>query len=102
MNFVYLQGRSKSLTSIDTLEPSSGSSDMAGTSSGGGGGVGPANVNAASHHHPDSRPCLDLDCTGGRLSVPPAWSADHSPTSPGFHRRRKLSTASKASTLRPS
>ena len=58
---------------------------------------GTSNVNS---HHPDSRPCLDLDCTGGRLSVPPTWSADHSPTSPGFHRRRKLSTASKASTLR--
>ena len=40
---------------------------------------------------------LDLE-VGGRLSVP-MWSgsasADHSPTSPGFHRRRKLSTASK-------
>ena len=44
---------------------------------------------------------LDLE-VGGRLSVP-MWSgsasADHSPTSPGFHRRRKLSTASKVSTF---
>ena len=37
-HFSVLQGRSKSLTSIDTLEPSSGSSDMAGTSAGSGAG----------------------------------------------------------------
>ena len=36
--FPTFQGRSKSLTSIDTLEPSSGSSDMAGTSAGSGTG----------------------------------------------------------------
>ena len=88
ITFHHLQGRSKSLTSIDTLEPTSEASSMP--------------------NHPDkgSR-TLDLDCSSasgqtataagsGRLSVP-AWSADHSPTSPGFHRRRKLSTASKVS-----
>ena len=81
--FFKFQGRSKSLTSIDTLEPSQ-SANMS-TSPGGAGGL-PAKPGHG----------LDLDCTG-RLSVPPAWSADHSPTSPGFHRRRKLSTASKVS-----
>ena len=42
---------------------------------------------------------LDLDC-GGRLSVPmrPECGIEHShPNSPGYHRRRKLSTASKVS-----
>ena len=85
--FVYFQGRSKSLTSIDTLDPS-----MPGSNNNGN--------NGGSSKSPGSAR-LDLE-VGGRLSVP-MWSgsasADHSPTSPGFHRRRKLSTASKVSTF---
>ena len=81
---IVFQGRSKSLTSIDTLDPSMPGSNNNGPNGGKSGGSG-----------------LDLE-VGGRLSVP-MWSgstsADHSPTSPGFHRRRKLSTASKV--IRP-
>ena len=81
---LFFQGRSKSLTSIDTLDPSMPGSNNNGPNGGKSGGSG-----------------LDLE-VGGRLSVP-MWSgstsADHSPTSPGFHRRRKLSTASKV--IRP-
>ena len=39
---------------------------------------------------------LDLDC-GGRLSVPMRPECGIEQNSPGYHRRRKLSTASKVS-----
>ena len=70
----FFQGRSKSLTSIDTIGPTMPNGGTSASDLGG------------------------LDC-GGRLSVPmrPERSDHSTPSSPGYHRRRKLSTASKVS-----
>lgn len=71
------------MTSIDTLAPPGMSGD-------GGSGSSSKMVGNDETGLPDY--------CGGRLAVPyrsESISADHSPTSPGFHRRRKLSTASK-------